>query len=122
MNQSPCRTATIALSFLLLVVLVAWAMREHSITQDRRREREQWVADRQLMLRLSEEQGQESVRLDSAVDELRRTLHHASTRATPRETRRGWSPGRLPSCVTAPGAVAAGERTSVRSTCPRRGR
>ena len=79
MEPARWRAATIALMFLLLAVCVAWVMREQSIAADRRREREQWEADRQTMLRISEVQGQEIVRLDSALDELRRKVHHATT-------------------------------------------
>ena len=80
MEDRRYRLATFALAFTLLLVLVAWTMRERSIADDRRREREQWGADRALMLRLSEEQGAEIVRLDSALDEVRRERHHATTR------------------------------------------
>ena len=70
------RGATIALAFLLVLVCVAWLMREQSIAADRRREREQWEADRQLGL--SEEQGAEIVRLESPLDEMRRERYHAT--------------------------------------------
>jgi hypothetical protein len=74
------RTATISLAFLLVLVCVAWAMREQSIAADRRREREQWEVDRRLMLEQNEEQRWEIQHLARAFDELRRGRHHATTR------------------------------------------
>jgi hypothetical protein len=40
MTSDRWRTAAISLAFLLVLVCVAWVMREQSIAADRRRERE----------------------------------------------------------------------------------
>jgi len=61
------RTASIALAFMLVLVCVAWVMREQSIADDRRREREQWEqveGGRRLM---DEERSRLIERLDSAL-------------------------------------------------------
>ena len=65
------RVATFSSGFMLLLVCAAWVMREQSVAQDRRREREQWEADRRLSAELREEQSREIGRLDLTVDEAR---------------------------------------------------
>ena len=76
MNPDRWRTAPIALAFLLVLVCVAWMMREQSIAADRAREREQWEqieGGRRLM---DEERSRLIERLDLALDEMRRNEHH----------------------------------------------
>jgi hypothetical protein len=70
------RTAAISLAFLLVLLSVAWVMREQSIADDRRREREQWEqieGGRRLM---DEERSRLIERLDLALDEMRRKEHY----------------------------------------------
>jgi hypothetical protein len=70
------RTAAISLAFLLVLVSVAWVMREQSIAEDRARERVQWEqieGGRRLM---DEERSRLIERLDLALDEMRRKEHH----------------------------------------------
>lgn len=76
------RAAAICLAFLLVLVCVAWVMRERSIADDRRRERDQWEqieGGRRLM---DEERSRLIERLDLALDEVRRQRHHATTTTT----------------------------------------
>jgi hypothetical protein len=93
-SLSGWRTAATSLAFLLLAVLVAWALRERFIADERGREREQWEADRRLMVQMREEQGAEIVRLDSVLDR-RGHLHLFPSRVRNRPPGRG-----LPSIQT----------------------
>lgn len=72
------RTATISFACLLVLVCIAWVVREQSIAADRDRERErceQIEGGRRLM---DEERSRLIERLDLALDEMRRKEHHRS--------------------------------------------
>jgi hypothetical protein len=75
-NSNQWRTAAVSLACLLVLLCIAWVMREQTMAEDRRREREQWEqieGGRRLM---DEERSRLIERLDSALDEMRRKEHH----------------------------------------------
>ena len=77
------RSSTLALAFLLLLVIVAWVMRESPSHKDPRRERAQWEECGNWYRMQMEQQSREIERLDLAYDELRRERHHAATTTRP---------------------------------------
>ena len=77
------RSSTFALAFLLLLVLIAWVMREQAVAQDRVREQAKWEECGNWYRTRLAEQSQEIERLDLAYDELRRERHHAATATRP---------------------------------------
>ena len=79
MDTNRWRAATIALAFLLLAVCFGWVMRERSVADERRREREQWQAQMETIVMRADETSKLIERLDLAYDELRRKVHHATT-------------------------------------------
>jgi hypothetical protein len=64
------RTAAISLAFLLVLVCVAWVMREQSVAADCRREREQWQHIEEGRRLADEERSRLIERLDLALDEV----------------------------------------------------
>jgi hypothetical protein len=76
------RTSTFALAFLLLLLLVAWVMREQAVAQRRARELAKWAECGNWYRTQMERQSGEIERLDLAYDELRRAQHHTAAATT----------------------------------------